>query len=64
MKIEKLRRYARWQPQLYEVWAPEGRRFGTGEHSRIVTSFREAQRVVREEAVELEPCPPDCECGE
>ena len=61
MRIEKLPRPTHSWPQEWEVWAPDGKRFIGGAHSRVTTDKNEAQRWARD-ASDLEPCPNDCDC--
>lgn len=61
MRIEKLRRYAPWQPQEWEVFAPAGMQFHGGMHSRVCKSASEAKHVAADES-DLDTCSPDCDC--
>src|SRR5437867_2990221 len=44
----------------YEIFAPDGYRFTTGEHSRLSPTLAGARADAK---ADLEPCPADCGCG-
>ncbi len=63
LRLEKLVKY-RSTNMGYEVFAPEGFRFTDGCHSFVRYDAKDVRDLLRDEsgALEIEPCPDDCEC--